>query len=131
MAYGQTGSGKTYTMLGDSNDNRGILPRFGEDLFKEIKQRQDISDDQIDVTTSFFEIYNENFYDLLPEDLEEGNKKTHNSSILQNFSKKKFYTQKKYRQEKLAITRKSKKGSIHRRFIRKESKDSRGHISSI
>ena len=95
MAYGQTGSGKTYTMLGDSNDNRGILPRFGEDLFKEIKQRQDISDDQIDVTTSFFEIYNENFYDLLPEDLEEGNKKTHNSSILQNFSKKKILYSKK------------------------------------
>jgi hypothetical protein len=31
MAYGQTGSGKTYTILGEGDDRKGILPRFGEE----------------------------------------------------------------------------------------------------
>ena len=68
MAYGQTGSGKTHTILGDPFDeeSRGILPRFGEAIFKKLKE---IEEEHIEnkscVTASFFEIYNENFYDLL------------------------------------------------------------------
>lgn len=87
MAYGQTSAGKTYTVVGsmedtdngsfgfDSNDfahfrprpslkpitiseNSGILPRFLRDLFQR-------GGEDIEVTCSFFEIYNEIIYDLL------------------------------------------------------------------
>ncbi|ODV98276.1 hypothetical protein PACTADRAFT_48065 [Pachysolen tannophilus NRRL Y-2460] len=61
FAYGQTGSGKSYTMFGD---NDGLIPKITSDLFKEIGilQEQNIS---IKITISFFEIYNEDVFDLL------------------------------------------------------------------
>uniref|UniRef100_A0A670YC19 Kinesin-like protein KIF14 n=1 Tax=Pseudonaja textilis TaxID=8673 RepID=A0A670YC19_PSETE len=36
FAYGQTGSGKSYTMMGFDDDERGIIPRFCQDLFYQI-----------------------------------------------------------------------------------------------
>ena len=38
FAYGQTGSGKTFSMMGVSGDeeNKGVIPRLNEQLFKEI-----------------------------------------------------------------------------------------------
>ena len=65
MAYGQTSAGKTHTLLGDENENKGILPRFVEDIFKSGTEMQ-ISD--MEVKCSFFEIYNEQIYDLLGGD---------------------------------------------------------------
>lgn len=68
MAYGQTGSGKTHTILGDpfDEDSRGILPRFGEEIFRKLYEIEaESTENKSCVTASFFEIYNENFYDLL------------------------------------------------------------------
>lgn len=70
MAYGQTGSGKTHTVLGENNEKRGILPRFGEELFNRIREIETNCKGTVTVTTSFFEIYNENCYDLLFNDIE-------------------------------------------------------------
>ena len=65
MAYGQTSAGKTYTLLGgETKDRKGILPRFVEDLFNESEK---MGKGQLQVKCSFFEIYNENLYDLLDE----------------------------------------------------------------
>ncbi|RWS28221.1 Kinesin-like KIF14, partial [Leptotrombidium deliense] len=59
FAYGQTGSGKTYSIMG-TNDSPGIIPRFGEDLFKRVSKNPNC-----DVEMSYFEIYNEKIHDLL------------------------------------------------------------------
>lgn len=65
MAYGQTSSGKSYTLLGgESEGSEGILPRFVQELFS-FKERAQY--DQFEVKCSFFEIYNEQIYDLLQE----------------------------------------------------------------
>ena len=38
FAYGQTGTGKTHTMSGTKEDeNKGIMPRSFEDIFKKIE----------------------------------------------------------------------------------------------
>ncbi len=36
FAYGQTGTGKTHTMTGLDGEERGIMPRAFEDIFKSI-----------------------------------------------------------------------------------------------
>jgi kinesin family protein 6/9 len=61
FAYGQTGSGKTFTMTGDSENysDRGIIPRTISYIFS--KRR----DKRINVTLSYFQIYEEHGYDLL------------------------------------------------------------------
>lgn len=65
MAYGQTSSGKSYTLLGgEVEGSEGILPRFVQDLF-EFKQQGDY--EHFEVKCSFFEIYNEQIYDLLQQ----------------------------------------------------------------
>ena len=97
MAYGQTGSGKTYTMFGsdwtlNSNENdyidkkismkydkynficndfvvepfaetNGIIPRTIMNLFQDKK-------DNVTITCSYIQIYNERIYDLLTEEVE-------------------------------------------------------------
>lgn len=65
MAYGQTSAGKTYTLLGDVNakERWGILPRFMLDLFDSSKVEDRFLN--LKVKCSFFEIYNEQIYDLL------------------------------------------------------------------
>ena len=63
FAYGQTGSGKSYTITGSEN-NKGLLPRLCEDLFKRIEQQT--SDElTFKVQVSYMEIYNEKLRDLL------------------------------------------------------------------
>ena len=62
FAYGSTGSGKTYTMMG-SETNPGIV-------FRSINQILNIMENnginaQYDLQITYFEIYNENIYDLL------------------------------------------------------------------
>jgi kinesin family protein 6/9 len=67
FAYGQTGSGKTYSMSGgDSWESRGIIPRSFTLLFKAMEEeRQQNPDAEHNLYVSYFEIYNENGYDLL------------------------------------------------------------------
>ena len=78
--YGQTGSGKTYTMSGKDltdidpvakpNDHNGIIPRSLSYIFEKIKQRMGDDGTITDWTigASYYEIYNENVYDLLQWD---------------------------------------------------------------
>lgn len=64
FAYGQTGSGKTFTITGGAEryEDRGIIPRSLQFIFKEIQQRTDC---EYSINISYLEIYNENGYDLL------------------------------------------------------------------
>mmetsp|Transcript_92675 Transcript_92675/g.200355 ORF Transcript_92675/g.200355 Transcript_92675/m.200355 type:complete len:495 (+) Transcript_92675:122-1606(+) len=55
FAYGQTGSGKTHTMT-------GVQRLLAEELYSQIGRR---SDEQLEVSISFFEIYGGRPYDLL------------------------------------------------------------------
>eukprot|EP00928_Gymnodinium_smaydae_P074362 TRINITY_DN5741_c0_g2_i1.p1 TRINITY_DN5741_c0_g2~~TRINITY_DN5741_c0_g2_i1.p1 ORF type:complete len:1176 (-),score=203.57 TRINITY_DN5741_c0_g2_i1:156-3683(-) len=66
FAYGQTGAGKTHTMLNHQEDEqRGLVPRFAEELFERITRIQNESPHQkFLVQCSFLEIYNEILYDL-------------------------------------------------------------------
>jgi kinesin family protein 6/9 len=45
LCYGQTGAGKTFSMTGatENYNQRGIIPRTIQHLFKEIQSRQDVS----------------------------------------------------------------------------------------
>jgi kinesin family protein 6/9 len=64
FVYGQTGSGKTFTLTGGSEryTDRGIIPRAISMTFKEIRNRTNF---EFKVSISYFEIYNEQGYDLL------------------------------------------------------------------
>lgn len=66
FAYGQTGSGKSYTMMGD-NSHPGLVPRVCKDIFNRCEVL--LTDKRVAVTVkiSYFEIYNEDVYDLLAE----------------------------------------------------------------
>ena len=64
FAYGQTGSGKTYTITGGAEryDDRGLIPRSIQFIFKQIQARKE----QIyEFKISYLEIYNGIGYDLL------------------------------------------------------------------
>ncbi|KAH0618349.1 hypothetical protein JD844_017461 [Phrynosoma platyrhinos] len=74
FAYGQTGSGKSYTMMGFDNDERGIIPRFCEDLFNRIEEAE-IQKIAYHLEMSYFEVYNEKIHDLLAFSHENGQKK--------------------------------------------------------
>jgi hypothetical protein len=63
FAYGQTGSGKSYTMMG-TKDNPGLIPRYCVDMFRRIDQEPE-PNMTYNVHVSYFEIYNEQVYDLL------------------------------------------------------------------
>mmetsp|Transcript_10263 Transcript_10263/g.28283 ORF Transcript_10263/g.28283 Transcript_10263/m.28283 type:complete len:827 (-) Transcript_10263:189-2669(-) len=64
FSYGITGGGKTHTVLGDVRDQNnaewGIVPRCLSQVL------QKVSNTDLKVYLSFFEIYNENVFDLLP-----------------------------------------------------------------
>lgn len=61
FAYGSTGSGKTYTMLGSQNDP-GIIFFTTMDLYKKLEEEENRN---MELSVSYFEIYNEIIYDLL------------------------------------------------------------------
>lgn len=63
FAYGQTGSGKTYTMLGDTSENKGIIPNTFAHIFSRIGRAD--GEKSFVVTVTYLEIYNEEVRDLL------------------------------------------------------------------
>ena len=71
LAYGQTGAGKTYTMFGRDcvmsavDESAGIIPRAGQQLFDCIEAED--RGMSYTIKCSFFEIYNEDCYDLLSQ----------------------------------------------------------------
>jgi hypothetical protein len=64
FAYGQTGAGKTYTMYGKEGENRGLVPRILEEVFK-VKAEQDHC--HVTVLGSMIELYRAEFSDLISE----------------------------------------------------------------
>ena len=64
FAYGQTGSGKTYTMQGELNEKRGIIPRSLEKIFS-AKESYLAFDWHFTIETSCVEIYCDQVRDLL------------------------------------------------------------------
>lgn len=62
FAYGATGSGKTHTMLGSAQDP-GVMFFTTMELFRMIGQAPD--HDKLELSISYFEIYNEQVFDLL------------------------------------------------------------------
>lgn len=82
FSYGITNAGKTHTVLGDLNstnqDNWGIIPRAISDVF-ERNRIQSVS--PFDLYISFFEIYNENVYDLIPSNKSIPSKYNVNSTL--------------------------------------------------
>ncbi|EED94949.1 predicted protein, partial [Thalassiosira pseudonana CCMP1335] len=76
FAYGQTGSGKTYTMEGDKENNQyGISQRTIHKLFSMLQDRPSRFEYSIEV--GMLEIYNDEVYDLLSNDV---TKDVHGSS---------------------------------------------------
>ena len=59
FAYGATGSGKTHTIIGNEREP-GVIYLTVMELFKKIKSSNDL-----EVSISYLEIYNEHVYDLL------------------------------------------------------------------
>ncbi|XP_066480650.1 kinesin-like protein KIF14 [Tiliqua scincoides] len=74
FAYGQTGSGKSYTMMGFDEEERGIIPRFCEDLFTQIAKTE-AQETTYHLEMSYFEVYNEKIHDLLVTRTDNGLKK--------------------------------------------------------
>ena len=64
LCYGQTGAGKTFTMCGSTSNYkyRGIIPRAISSIFSEVGGQ---FDNQIKVSVTYVEIYNETIFDLL------------------------------------------------------------------
>lgn len=76
FAYGVTNAGKTYTIMGDGDSgnsmkessitdlhqNRGIMPRALHDILRRIRAA---GDHEYQLNMSYFEIYNEQVFDLL------------------------------------------------------------------
>ena len=62
FAYGATGSGKTHTMLG-SCDDPGVIFFTTMDLFRQLEEKSE--EEKLELSVSYFEIYNENVLDLL------------------------------------------------------------------
>lgn len=69
FAYGQTGSGKTFTMQGTQNDQEhlGLIPRSLTQIFEESRAMTE-QGWAWSLRASFFEVYNEQFRDLLQVD---------------------------------------------------------------
>jgi kinesin family protein 6/9 len=65
FAYGQTASGKTYTIEGSSRQykERGLAPRVISEVYRLIKGREE--NENIALTISYMEIYQDQAYDLL------------------------------------------------------------------
>jgi Mg2+ and Co2+ transporter CorA len=65
FAYGQTGTGKTHTMVGGNTeaDKKGLFVMAAEDIFR--LQQSEYKNLKLEITASFFEIYNGEIFDLL------------------------------------------------------------------
>lgn len=86
FAYGQTGSGKTYTLQGGSTDS-GVLPRSLEKLL-DMRNRDHKLLDNISISFSVLEIYNEKLIDLLDPRKDNLNIQVKNNTVhLSNLSK--------------------------------------------
>ena len=79
FSYGATNAGKTYTMMGEDkakdmihgaclSKNHGIIPRALNHIFSKIHNNAGVKHD---LHTSYFEIYNEQIFDLLPKEKKE------------------------------------------------------------
>ena len=89
FAYGSTGTGKTHTMRGGKSlADRGCIPRMLSGIYRRARKIMKDSEgrSQVDVTLSYYEIYNDKVFDLLeaPEkrtaaglQLRDSNGKTH------------------------------------------------------
>uniref|UniRef100_A0A182PQ58 Kinesin motor domain-containing protein n=1 Tax=Anopheles epiroticus TaxID=199890 RepID=A0A182PQ58_9DIPT len=72
LAYGQTSSGKTFTMgtdfAGEMGESVGVIPRAITEIFRTIAEAA-ASGGKMDtrVACSFYEVYQDNVYDLLAE----------------------------------------------------------------
>eukprot|EP01084_Bolivina_argentea_P308823 534093_1 len=66
LAYGQTGSGKTHTMMGNLSHKKqyGIIAKTFDDIFSRIWNSS--NNYQFSLSLSFLEIYNNELFDLLP-----------------------------------------------------------------
>ena len=64
FAYGQTGSGKTYTMEGENNEKKGIIPRSLEKIFL-VKNNLEKMGWKFHLEASCVEIYIDQVRDLL------------------------------------------------------------------
>ena len=94
FAYGQTGTGKTYTVLGETGEQRGVVPRFVEEVFDYVLSQREqaaqqaaelvskefndedsaaappvVASSRVErVTVSVFEVYEGKVFDLLNPD---------------------------------------------------------------
>lgn len=69
LCYGNTGAGKTHTMFGDVavEENKGLIPRILEELFKVCNEKDEKGHDvytKKEVAVSFLQVYNEEVQDL-------------------------------------------------------------------
>eukprot|EP00600_Ochromonadales_sp_CCMP1393_P008823 CAMPEP_0174954044 /NCGR_PEP_ID=MMETSP0004_2-20121128/205_1 /TAXON_ID=420556 /ORGANISM="Ochromonas sp., Strain CCMP1393" /LENGTH=787 /DNA_ID=CAMNT_0016201813 /DNA_START=43 /DNA_END=2407 /DNA_ORIENTATION=- len=67
FAYGQTGSGKSFSMMG-TDELKGIIPQLNDDLFEKVALKlggKPKRNNEILLTVSFLEVYNEEIKDLL------------------------------------------------------------------
>ena len=64
FAYGQTGSGKTYTMEGEKDEKRGIIPRSIEKIFKFKEELKTLGWEYV-IKLKVIEIYCSDIRDLL------------------------------------------------------------------
>ncbi|XP_040579855.1 kinesin-like protein Nod [Lepeophtheirus salmonis] len=70
FAYGQTGTGKTYTMgtnpgsVGEEGEEKGAIPRVVHQVLEHLKS-DPMQWSKTSLQVSFFEIYNEQIFDLL------------------------------------------------------------------
>nr|XP_022323498.1 kinesin-like protein KIF28P isoform X1 [Crassostrea virginica] len=72
FAYGQTGSGKSWSVVG-YGINKGIVPMFCDDVFKQIEAKKAEGDKtEFEITFSMLEIYNEQVRDLLDSSRQKG-----------------------------------------------------------
>lgn len=99
FSYGITNAGKTHTILGDMNStnqaNWGIIPRAISDIFQRNRihstsgdsailssnpsQNKSVQQQPCNLYISFFEIYNENVFDLMPSNILRSSKNVNNS----------------------------------------------------
>ncbi|OMP81507.1 Kinesin-like protein KIF22 [Diplodia seriata] len=65
FAYGVTGTGKTHTMRGGKSlADRGVIPRLLSSIYRRCRKLEKDGDTQVEVSLSYYEIYNDRVYDL-------------------------------------------------------------------